>query len=181
MLAFGGCTSSVGGVAAAPSTPSAPPQVPSRANELSLRDKDPCALLTSAQLDRLKENGAPRPLAKDVQRDGPTCAFDVDATKPTYTYYLELITTADLQDWLSGGHHRESMTQEQTSVAGFPALVDFAPSNGIRDCETLVGVAGGQTLRAEMAPDDESFSQQALCDMSTTLAQMAVETLETIR
>lgn len=146
-----------------------------------MRDKDPCALLTAGQLDQLKENGAPRPLAKDVQREGPTCAFDVDATQPTYTYYVELITTADVQDWLTGGHHKKSMTQQQTDVPGFPALVNFAPSEGIQDCETLVGVAYGQTLRVQMAPDANSFPQQTLCEMSTTVAKMAVETLETIR
>jgi hypothetical protein len=180
MVTIGGCTSTVSGVADTP-TATATPQAPSRTNELSLRDKDPCTLLTPAQLDELKENGAPRRLGQDIQRDGPTCAFDVDATQPSYTYYLELVTTADLRDWLSGSHHKKSMTQQQIDVAGFPALNNFAHSEGIQGCETLVGVADGQTLRAEMAPDDKSFPQETLCDMSTTVAKMAVETLETIR
>jgi hypothetical protein len=181
MITLGGCTTNVGGVAAPAFSTSAAPELPARAKELSLQGVDPCTLLTPAQLDRLKENGAPRPLAKDVQRDGPTCAFDVDAVSPTYTYYLEAITTADVQDWLTGAHHKTSMTQQLVDVPGFPALVDFAPSEGVQDCETIVGVADGQALRAEIAPDDRSFTQQQLCDMSTTVAKMAVETLETVK
>ncbi|GAB2978637.1 hypothetical protein GCM10017788_17410 [Amycolatopsis acidiphila] len=181
MITLGGCTTDVGGVAAPAFSTSAAPELPARAKDLSLRGVDPCTLLTTAQLDRLKENGAPRPLAKDVQRDGPTCAFDVDAATPTYTYYLETIDGADVQDWLTGSRHKASMTQQLVDVPGFPALVDFAPSDGVQDCETLVGVADGQTLRAEMAPDDRSFTQQQLCDMSTTVAKMAVETLEAVK
>lgn len=181
MITLGGCTANVGGVAAPAFSTSAAPALPARAKELSLRGVDPCTLLTAAQLNQLKENGTPRPLAKDVQRDGPTCAFDVDAASPTYTYYLETITTADVADWLTGAHHKRSMTQQLVDVPGFPALVNFAPGDGVEDCETLVGVADGQTLRAEMAPDDGSFTQQQLCDMSTTVAKMAVETLETVK
>lgn len=181
MITLGGCTANVGGVAAPAFSTSAAPELPARAKSLSVQGVDPCTLLTPAQLDQLKENGAPRPLAKDVQRDGPTCAFDVDASAPTYTYYLETVPTADVQDWLTGAHHRTSMTQQLVDVPGFPALVDFAPSEGVQDCETIVGVADGQALRAEMAPDDRSFTQQQLCDMSTTVAKMAVQTLETVQ
>jgi hypothetical protein len=181
VITLGGCTASVPGVAAPVITTQAAPDLPARAKDLSLQGVSPCTLLTGAQLDRLKENGAPRPLAQDVQRDGPTCAFDVDAAPPTYTYYLETITTADLQDWVSGRHRKTSMTQQQAAVPGFPALVQYAPSQGIQGCESLVGVADGQTLRAEMAPDEDTFTQQQLCDMSTTVAQMAVETLETLK
>ncbi|HVV09643.1 DUF3558 domain-containing protein [Amycolatopsis sp.] len=178
MLTLGGCTSSVSGVAAPPSSTSAVPELVARSKDLSLQGIDPCRLLTAAQLTELKENGAPR---QAPPRDGPTCAFDVDATAPSYTYYLETITTADVVDWLSGARHKTSMTQQPVSVPGFPALVNFAPSNGIQDCEALVGVAPGQTLRAETAPDDSSFSQEQLCDMATNVAKMAVETLETLR
>lgn len=182
MITLGGCTANVGGAAAPAFSTSAAPELPSRAKDLSLQGVDPCTLLTAAQLDQLKENGTPRPLAKDAQRDGPTCAFDVDAASPTYTYYLETITIADLQDWLTGGHHKTSMTQQLVDVPGFPALVNFAPdAGGVQDCETLVGIADGQTLRAEMAPEDRSFTHQQLCDMSTTVAKMAVETLETVK
>ena len=182
MVTLGGCSSSTPGVATPGSAAAGPGTgLPVRTTDLSLRDVDPCALLTPAQLDRLNENGAPRLVARESWRDGPTCAFDVDAASPTYTYYLETITTYDIEDWRSGAHHKTSMTQQPAEVPGFPALVNFAPSEGIQDCETLVGVGHGQTLRAEMAPDDTSFTQRQLCDMSTTVAKMAVETLETLK
>ncbi|MTD57700.1 DUF3558 domain-containing protein [Amycolatopsis sp. RM579] len=180
-ITLGGCTTSIDGVSAPVSATAPTLRLPVRAKELSLQGTDPCALLTPAQLDQLKENGAPRRLPIDLERDGPTCAFDVDAAAPTYTYYLETVLTADVGEWLTGAHHKTSMTQQPVEVPGFPALVNFAPSAGIQDCETLVGVADGETLRAEMAADDKSFTQPQLCDMATTVAKMAVETLETVK
>jgi Protein of unknown function (DUF3558) len=178
VITLGGCTSKVPGVADPVVPPSSGVDLPVRAKELSLRGVDPCTLLTPPQLTELKENGAPRLVSEDSRRDGPTCAFDVDAAKPTYTYFLEVITDADVQDWLTGNHHKTSMTQEPVPVPGFPALVNYAPSQGVQDCETLVGVAEGQTLRAQMAPDDTSFTQRQLCDMSTNVAKLAIQTLE---
>lgn len=183
VVALVGCTSSDGSAPA----PSAVPDgqgvlgLRPRARPVSVRGVDPCSLLTADQLNRLKENGVPRLLPEDTRRDGQTCAFDVDATTPSYTYYLEVISTADLRDWIDGGHFKASMTREPVDVPGFPALIHYAPGRGVPDCETLVGVADGQTLRAETAPDGSTFSQRQLCDMSTTVAKMAVETLETFR
>lgn len=173
-----GCSTNV------PGTPGplhpVPPRtsLPTRAKDLSLRDTDPCRLLTPEQLDELNENGAPREVAQDNRRDGPTCAFDVDAAPPTYTYYLETITNADLEDWITGNHRKTSVIQQPVDVPGYPALVRHAPDEGgVLDCETLVGVAEGQTLRAEVAPDDNSTGQQQLCEMSTNVAKMALRTL----
>jgi hypothetical protein len=173
-----GCSTTVSGAAGPLQPPSPRTSLPARAKELSLRDTDPCRLLTPAQLDELKENGVPRAVAEDNRRDGPTCAFDVDATPPTYTYYLETITNADLEDWITGGHRKTGVIQQPVDVPGYPALVRHAPDEGgVLDCETLVGVADGQTLRAEVAPDDNSTDQQRLCEMSTNLAKMALRTL----
>ncbi|HKS45570.1 MAG TPA: DUF3558 domain-containing protein [Amycolatopsis sp.] len=178
VVALAGCTTSVGGISGpAPVAPTSA-GLPARTKELSLRGVDPCKLLTAQQLDQLKENGTPRPVARDTQRDGPTCAFDVDAAPPTYTYYLETITNADIDDWLTGSHRKPSMITQPVEVPGFPALINYPPvEGGVQDCETLVGVADGQTLRAQMAPDDSSFSQQQLCEKSTNFAELAVQTL----
>jgi uncharacterized protein DUF3558 len=180
VVALTGCTTTVTGVSdlpAAPSMPSSASPAP-RAKDVSLQGVNPCELLTSQQLDQLKENGAPRPLPQDSQREGPTCAFDVDAAPPTYTYYLEAVTDADIEDWIDGAHRKAAMVQRPAQVPGFPALVEYVPvQGGVQDCETLVGVAGGQTLRAQVAPDDGSFGQEQLCDMSTNLAGLAVRTL----
>ena len=180
LVLVGGCSSTTPGTAL-PGAPTTGSGLPARTKDLPVRGVDPCTLLTPAQLDQLNENGAPRLVARESWRDGPTCAFGVDAVPPTYTYYLETITTYDLEDWRTGTHDKSNLTQQPASVPGFPALVEFAPSAGIQDCETLVGVAAGQTLRAETAPDDTSFTQQQLCDMATTVAKMAVETLETLK
>lgn len=180
VVALTGCTTAVtgvGGPVSAPSGQSSPGLAP-RIKDVSLQGVNPCELLTTEQLDELKENGAPRQVSRDAQRDGPTCAFDVDATPPTYTYYLETITNADVEDWVSGAHRKTAMVQQPVDVPSFPALVAYVPAQGgIQDCETLVGVADGQTLRAQVAPDDGSFGQAQLCDMSTNLAKLAAQTL----
>ncbi|WP_246257164.1 DUF3558 domain-containing protein [Amycolatopsis anabasis] len=150
-----------------------------RTKELTLHGVDPCRLLTDAQLDELKENGLPELVDAKDQRDGPTCAFRVDAKAPHYTYYLETITTADLQDWLTGKHKKSSMTKEPVNLPGFPALKNYRAGERPQDCETLVGVAPGQTLRAQMAPTTEgAFDQRQMCDMATQVASMALQTLE---
>ncbi|GAB3586079.1 DUF3558 domain-containing protein [Amycolatopsis endophytica] len=180
VLLVSGCTSTVSGLAGPGTRPSQAPELPARARELAVTGIDPCALLTPAQLDALQENGAPRLVDEDSTRDGPTCAFDVDATRPTYTYYLEVVDVG-IEDWISGDHRETGMIQRPADVPGFPALVNYAPSDGIQDCETLVGVAAGRTLRAQMAPDDRSFDQRQLCDMATNVAKLAVQTLETLK
>jgi hypothetical protein len=102
----------------------------------------------------------------------------VDAAPPHYAYYLETITNADLQDWLSGRHAKSSMTKELVDVPGFPAIRNYRASENPQDCETLVGVAWGQTLRAQLAPVTQgAFDQRRLCEMSTQVATMALQTL----
>jgi hypothetical protein len=180
MVAITGCTTTMTGIAGPARRPALPPtpSLAPRAKDVSLQGVNPCDLLSTRQLDQLRENGAPRALPQDTRRDGLTCAFEVDAAPPTYTYYLEAVADADVEDWISGAHRKAAMVRRPADVPGFPALVAYIPARGgIQDCETLVGVADGQTLRAQVAPDDGSFSQEQLCDMSTNLANLAVQTL----
>ncbi|WP_199429321.1 DUF3558 domain-containing protein [Qaidamihabitans albus] len=175
------CTSTEAGLAGAdPSAAPAAPELPRRPAELSLRGVDPCRLLSDAQLDELKVTSEPR-LATE-QRDGPTCSLDVDRTEPYYSYYVETITTADVRAWLDGERANPSTNTEPAEVEGFPALVNHAPGPHPGDCETLVGVAEGQTLRTQLYPvTQNAFDQRQLCDMSTQAARLAVQTLQATR
>ncbi|WP_063713769.1 DUF3558 domain-containing protein [Amycolatopsis nigrescens] len=181
VFALAGCSSPTQGVAE-PSAPAPSPggqavDLPSRPKEMPLAGIDPCTLFTEQQLDELKVNSEPRSRAG---REGQTCSLGVNLTEPYYSYNVEAVTTADLQDWLTGGHHNASLNTEPTQVGGFPALTSHAKGSSPSDCETLVGVARGQTLRAQMYPESQgAFDQKQLCDMAKQVATMAVETLQT--
>lgn len=151
--------------------------LPPRPAELSLRDVDPCTLLTTAQLDELKVNSKPRPVAD--RREGPSCSLDVDLTEPYYSYGIEPLVDADLTAWLTGERRNNSMTTEPATVEGFPALRNYRGAGVPADCESLVGVAPGQTLRVQMYPvTDGVFGQRQLCDMAEQAATLAVRSLK---
>ncbi|RZQ65466.1 DUF3558 domain-containing protein [Amycolatopsis suaedae] len=162
-----------------PASPPAPSPAAQRPRDLPIAGVDPCSLFTQQQLDELKVTRKPKQLEADDQRDGPTCSLGVSVGQPHYTYYVELIADADLQDWVSGRHAENSMTSEPADVAGYPALTRFARGESPSDCETMVGVAQGQTLRSQMYPVTQGvFDQKQLCDMAKQAATAAVRTLE---
>lgn len=151
--------------------------LPPRTGQAPVDGRDPCALLTEQQLDELKVNSKPRAVTEP--RDGPTCSFDVDLAEPYYSYAIELITTADVEDWITGDRLKSSMTREPTNVDGFPALHHYRAGETPADCETLVGVAPGQTMRVQTYPlTQKVFDQRQLCDMSGQVATLAVRNLQ---
>lgn len=179
-LLLSACTATDPGQAGAgPVTPARAPELPPRPHELSLRGVDPCSLLTEAQLDELEVNSEPRRASE--QRDGPTCSLDVDRTKPYYSYYVETITTAGVRSRL-GGARADNTTTQAGQVTGFPALTRYAPGSPPSDCETLVDVADGQTLRVQLYPvTQDAFDQNQLCEMAERAAALALRTLKATR
>ncbi|MFD8493974.1 DUF3558 domain-containing protein [Amycolatopsis sp. NPDC059657] len=149
---------------------SSSPAPVSRPSELSLTGVDACSLLTDTQLDQLKVNSKPRKTAEG-------CSFDADLTKPYYSYGVTPVA-ADLEAWVSGDRRKSSMTVEPVQVDGFPALRNYRASADPSDCETLVGVAKGQTMVVQAFPVSGGFGQQQLCDMSQQAAELALRTLK---
>lgn len=153
------------------------PQLPPRPRELPLRGIDPCTLLTDAQLDQLQVTSEPRPAP--ASNGGSECSLDADLAEPYYSYGIETITNVDVTAWLSGNKHKTSMRAEPTTVADFPALTTFRAESTPTDCDTLVGVAHGQTLRVQMyLVSADAFSTRQLCDMSKQAATLAVQSLQ---
>jgi hypothetical protein len=150
--------------------------LPQRPAELSFAGLDPCDLLAQVQLDELQVTGVPRKAA-DPQ-DGPTCVFDVGKTAPFRAYHLRTVS-ADVQEWLTGARRKNSMTTAPATVGGYPAITNYRAAGTPSDCETLVGVAQGQTLAAQaFAITAGADTQQQLCDMSTHAAELALQNLK---
>lgn len=179
-----GCATSEPGIATAnqvgltaASREAAVGSLPPRTKQVPIDGVDPCTLLTESELDELRVNSKPR--LDSEPRDGATCAFDVDLTEPYYSYAVELITTADVEAWVSGDRTKSSMTREPGNVDGFPAVRHYRAAEHPSDCETLVGVAKGQTVRVQMYPLTQNvFDQQQLCDMSEQVATRVVRNLQ---
>ncbi len=182
-LALAGCTTDTGGQAfpdepalASVTQGAKASALPARPAELSLQGVDPCALLTDPQLDQLKINSKPRAAAEPI--DGPTCVLDADAAQPFHSYYVRTIT-ADVEEWFTGKRRKNSMTTEPTAVGGFPAIKNHRDGGTPGDCETLVGVARGQTLAVRaVAVTAGGFTMPQLCEMSARAADSALQTLK---
>ncbi len=182
-FALAGCTADTGGQAfpdepalASVTQGAKASALPARPAELNLQGVDPCALLTDPQLDQLKINSKPRAAAEPI--DGPTCVLDADAAQPFHSYYVRTIT-ADVEEWFTGKRRKNSMTTEPTAVGGFPAIKNHRDAGTPADCETLVGVARGQTLAVRaVAVTAGAFTMPQLCEMSAQAADSALQTLK---
>ncbi len=182
-LALAGCATDTGGQAF-PNEPgltsveqgAKASALPERPAELTLQGVDPCSLLSSEQLDQLKINSEPRKAAEEV--DGPTCVLDSDAVEPFHAYHVRTIA-ADVEEWFTGKRRKGSMTTEPKAIGGFPAITSYRDSGTPADCETLVGVAKGQTLAVQtFTVTKGGFTMPQLCEMSARAAEMALQTLK---
>ncbi|SFA76154.1 Protein of unknown function [Amycolatopsis marina] len=171
LLGLSGCGSTEPGRAVPVPDGTGPSEPFQRPQELSLDDVDPCSLLSSAQLDELGVNSRPR-------EAGRACSFDVDRTRPYYSHVLETITDADLHAWIDGEYASTTVRARTGEVAGYPSVTRYRDRGTPADCEILVGVAQGQTLRSQLYPiTRDAFDQQELCALSAKAATLALRTL----
>lgn len=151
-------------------------QIPPRPEELKLDGIDPCTLLTEAQQDQLKIDRKPRARTHNGSR---VCAFDVTDTEPAHDYDLRAITTEGIGQWFSG---RRNVDAWLVSVAGFPAAQFKTFGTEKADCSTSVDVAEGQQLAVQLTQSSkQQLSQDQMCQMSQQAAELAVQTLQTLR
>ncbi len=150
-------------------------QLPQRPADLSLQGVDLCEIFPQVQLDALKINSVPRTAP---QQDGPTCVFDADSAEPMHSYHVRAVP-ADLDQWITGTRKKNSMTTEPKTIGGYPALTNHRADGDPADCETLVGVAKGQTLAVQtFAITRGKLTQPQLCDMSAHAADLALQSLK---
>ncbi|WP_254897072.1 DUF3558 domain-containing protein [Amycolatopsis sp. Hca4] len=150
-------------------------QLPQRPADLPLQGVALCEIFPQVQLDALKINSVPRSTAG---QDGPTCVFDADGAEPMHSYHVRAVP-ADLDQWITGARKKNSMTTEPKTIGGYPALTNYRADGDPADCETLVGVAKGQTLAVQtFAITRGKLTQPQLCDMSAHAADLALQTLK---
>jgi len=150
-------------------------QLPQRPADLPLPGVDLCALFPQVQLDALKITSLPRAAP---EQDGPTCVFDADGAEPVHSYHVRAVA-ADLDQRITGARKKNSMTTEPKTIGGYPALTNYRAAGDPADCETLVGVAKGQTLAVQtFAITRGKLTQPQLCDMSAHAADLALQSLK---
>ncbi|MDX3191529.1 DUF3558 domain-containing protein [Streptomyces sp. MN03-5084-2B] len=150
-------------------------QLPQRPADLSLQGVDLCEIFPQVQLDALKITSVPR---KAPEEDGRTCVFDADGAEPVHSYHVRAVS-ADLDQWITGTRKKNSMTTEPKTIGGYPALTNYRAAGDPADCETLVGVAKGQTLAVQtFAITRGKLTQPQLCEMSAHAADIALQSLK---
>jgi hypothetical protein len=149
-------------------------QLPQRPADLTLQGVDLCEVFPQVQLDALKITSVPRAAP---EQDGPTCVYDADGAEPFLSYHVRAVP-ADLDQWITGARRKNSMTTEPKTIGGYPALTNFRAAGEPADCETLVGVARGQTLAVQtFAITRGKLTQPQLCDLSVHAADLALQSL----
>jgi hypothetical protein len=176
-----GGSSSTGGSETPESTSTQPSSdIPAPPRELSLDGVDPCALFTDAQRTQLRVNDVdPKDDGGEDIYDGmKTCILDADAEEPFITYQVIAVTDVDVSFWLSEDRNADA---ELISVDGYPAAQFHTKGVEGSDCAIAVGVAKNQHLHVEMAPLSEELDQDAICQGSKQAAEMALQTLQTLK
>jgi hypothetical protein len=189
-----GCTTSEAGTATpestADSTSSAEPkppessasptvEVPAPPRDLSLEGIDPCAVLTEAQQDELKITDVNPTVGEgSIYQDMKECNLDADSAEPFITYNLVAVTNVDLDFMFSGNLNADVRL---TSVGDYPAAEFNIKGGEDVDCAIALGVAKNQLLHVEMTSYGADFTGEQLCAGSKQVAEMALQTLQTMR
>lgn len=187
-----GCTSREPGTATADPTGSSSPQsteapsgsatpteeIPPPPKELRLDGLDPCTLFTPAQraelnVDQVRTTADDSGNYKDMQE----CVLDVTAQEPFVNYSALAVTDEDVSVWLTG---KRNVDAKLISIDGYPAA-QFNTKGVDTDCVVAVGVAKGQHLMVEMAPISGDFTYGDICKASKRAAEMALQTLQTLK
>jgi len=141
-----------------------------RPREIKLDGKDPCQLLTAAQLPPLKIDEPGQP--------GNAPAFKAKECSWTVTgadNRLAPVTSEGVEVWTGG--KRTGQAEKTAPIAAFPAISVTVPSDEDR-CDVMVDVADGQYLLATFSVSP-SFRDRfpKPCDGARQLAAAAMQNL----
>ncbi|SER36236.1 DUF3558 domain-containing protein [Lentzea albida] len=166
-----------GGSSSTSGTSGSAKELPKRPAELTLNGVDACKLLTAAQMASVKVTEAvPEQIEVNDFGKAPGCFYE-NGLK--YAYTVVLVTTKGVPFWLSGSGNVDAKV---VTVAGYGAAqLNFTGTNSV-DCSVTVDVAEGQQLHMSYDPGTEKGdSQDQMCDKAGKAAELAVETLKTLK
>jgi hypothetical protein len=106
------------------------------------------------------------------------CSLEATADEPFTSYDVVAVTNVDFSFWLDESANADA---ELVSIAGYPAAQFHIEGGGTYDCAIALGVAAEQHLHVEMLPLDDDVQGDEICRGSRRAAEMALETLQTMR
>ncbi|WP_033428345.1 DUF3558 domain-containing protein [Saccharothrix syringae] len=138
---------------------------------------DGCRALTPDQQRELGIDEAKSELQDVIHgKDSPGCSFQSNSA-PLYSYEVTLIADQGVDYWQGGGN----LDVVQTTVGGFGAYKVTLAGTTRGDCAFAVDVADGQQLFVSFLPIGDDFTQDQMCQNATKGAEMALQTLKTLK
>lgn len=125
-------------------------------------------------MDNVREGAGGGTIYKDMKE----CSLDRENSEPFYGYAVIAVTNVDVSFWLN---ERRNADAELISIGGFPAAEFKTKGTEGADCAIALGVAKNQHLHVEFHPLSEDLQQDQLCQRSEQAAEMAIQTLQTLR
>lgn len=116
--------------------------------------------------------------AGTIYTDMKACSLDKDAEEPFITYDVVAVTNVDVSFWLTQDTNADA---KLIDIGGYPAAEFHLKGGGNSECAVAVGVAKNQHLHVEMAPLSDGIKGDAICQGSKEAAEMALQTLQTMR
>jgi hypothetical protein len=141
----------------------------SRPRDVDLSGKDPCALVSEADLPAFNIDKPGEP-DRNKEFDAPECYYSGNH----YGYWVTLVTNEGIDAWLDGKYNAD--VDEYDPVDGFRAITvagDYDPNR----CDVVVDVADGQNLRTTVLPDQTDVPFSESCELAHELAESAMSGL----
>ena len=110
-------------------------------------------------------------------KDMRECVLDITEQEPFLSYSALEVTNEDVSVWLTG---KRNVDAKLISVGGYPAA-QFNTKGVDTDCAIAIGVAAGQHLWVQMDPISGDFTYGDICKASKQAAEMALQTLQTLK
>jgi Protein of unknown function (DUF3558) len=154
--------------------------IPPPPRDLSLEGLDPCTLFTQPQQGQLGVDAVKSGVSggTTIYKDMKNCLLQKNDAEPFFGYDVVAVTNVDVSFWINERHNADV---KLISIAGYPAA-EFKTLGGQDvDCAIALGVAKNQHLHVEFKPLSEKLTQDELCQRSESAAEMALQTLQTLK
>jgi Protein of unknown function (DUF3558) len=170
VLLCAACSSAVSG---APTPGPTAPQLPPRPRELRIDGLDPCATLTTGQVQSLgvRFYSADPPTGNL----GPSCDWNHSPAEPVESYTVDVNTRGGVE--LAFGQPELDII----TVAGFGAVTTPGRySSGERECIVNIDVAPGQALQVGYFYNGSTapMTHEIACQKARNAAEMAMQTIQ---